>query len=162
LNVVEVKSGEGDWSFPTLVLLRARGGALSSESLPHEIAYQWWGSQVMPYGLGYLWLTEGLATYSDLVYRSASNQEALKHYEYRYLSQVKESEEISIVHASDERTSGYDELQGIVYFKGGLVFRMLEYLLGRETFARCLCTYAERYRFQNPTTARISLVALNR
>lgn len=148
-----VTDARGAWGFPTLVMLQAGGDGLASAVLPHEIAHQWWPGQVMPRGTGAIWLVEGLATYCDLFYstRPGYAQEGVERvikFERAYLSHVKGSEEVSIA-GYHSCTDSEEPSIYITYYKGALVFRMLEYLLGRETFARCLRTYAERYRFQS-------------
>ncbi len=141
----------------------------SRELLAHEIAHGWWGALVSV-KRGYnlqplmlmtasedeenvndLWLHEGLATYSSLLYLERGEGrgamlDALKEKREEYLSSGNGQ---AIASAEEQYTT--DSYHATVYGKGALVLHMLRYVMGDEAFFRTLVKYKEIYRGKSVT-----------
>jgi len=139
-----------------------RGG--SEELLAHEIAHNWWGALVSvkkgynlqalgapTFSMGEgswsndLWLHEGMATYSSIVYLEnvrgeGKMQSSLHQKRSEYL---KLGGRFSISSAEEDYTTGI--YHATVYSKGALVLHMLRNVMGDGPFFSLLESYANRY-----------------
>lgn len=138
-----------------------RGG--SEELLAHEIAHNWWGASISV-KKGYnlrtlgspnirmgealpndLWLHEGMATYSSILYlENARGKTSMGNSLRQKLSEYfKTGGRSSISSASEDYTK--DEYHATVYSKGALVLHMLRYVMGDESFFKLMESYATKY-----------------
>ncbi len=159
--------GHGAMALVMLNPRALRGSA--KELLAHEIAHGWWGALVSvkrgynlqplrlvtadAYGenANDLWLHEGLATYSSLLYLEGSEGrgamlDALKEKRKEYL-QSGGGDAI----ASAEEDYANDAYHATVYGKGALVLHMLRYVMGDEAFFKAILKYKENYRGRSVT-----------
>ncbi len=139
-----------------------RGG--SQELLAHEIAHNWWGA-LISVKKGYnlqalgspnfrmgegswsndLWLHEGMATYSSIIFLEnargeGSMQSSLRQKRSEYL---KLGGRFSISSAEEEYTTGI--YHATVYSKGALVIHMLRNVMGDGPFFGLLESYADKF-----------------
>jgi aminopeptidase N len=114
----------------------------------HELAHQWFGDSVSVAQWGDIWLNEGFATFSELLW-----------VEHRYGAGAYREEVANRTEAA--RVAGYgppgrpppdDLFNGSVYQRGALVLVALRDELGDEAFFETLRTYTERYANGNATT----------
>jgi hypothetical protein len=137
--VTEIPYGEGV-SFPGMIDLAF--STFSNTSLDgfdeffraHEAAHQWWGNGVFPASYRDAWLSEGLASYSGLLYLQAERRHNDEY--YRFLDQYKTdileaqghvgSVAIGYRNATPDAPSAYDVL---VYEKGAWIFHMLRAMM---------------------------------
>jgi hypothetical protein len=139
-----------------------RGG--SEELLAHEIAHNWWGALVsvkkgynlqalgslrlrmgMESWSNDLWLHEGMAAYSSILFLENSKgknaaRSSLRQMRSEYL---KTGGEFSISSIKEDYSNGI--YHATVYGKGALVIHMLRYVMGDEQFFRLLESYADKY-----------------
>jgi len=156
LKIVEMPPFPGGYGGCTLVLLTSRAfeGQLPRWLLAHELAHQWWGNLV---GITLAessipWLTEGFATYSDILYTEhRGDREHLHRHLLKYAG-------LYYDHASygtDEaiRTANWRSpmYQAITYQKGSLVLHALRYVMGDRAFFQALREYATRFSFSAAT-----------
>lgn len=59
------------------------------------------------------------------------------------------------VPSPDELMTIFD---GLTYGKGSIVCRLLAQFIGPDIFQKCLCTYINRFKFKNATTADLLAV----
>lgn len=116
----------------------------------HELAHHWFGDLVTPRAWEDIWLSEGLATYSEALWaESQGGQEAL-------------SASMDAVHATylafhsyDADTSLYDpeELFGVTsYEKGASVMHLLRRILGDDAFFAGLNAYLDEHAYGGVST----------
>lgn len=110
----------------------------------HELAHQWFGDAVSPGTWKDIWLNEGFATYSELLWEEHTRgREA-------YLLKARKEDRGSFP------TTVYNPEGFIfgrtVYSKGALVLHMLRGVVGDEAFFRIIRTYYEKYKYSTATT----------
>ncbi len=117
----------------------------------HELAHQWWGDLVTLKSWEDIWLNEGFATYSEVLFFE------------RYFGN--EAGELMSQHYDDGAVSGalggtviaenpddpFDD-DGAIYEKGAWVLHMLRHILGEQKFFECLTQYRSQYAFSNAST----------
>ena len=169
---------------PTLLLLPARGYAHRHEFtfLAHEGAHEWWGNQVMWRSYRDQWLSEGFAEYSAVLYYGWREKNRKK--ELALIEEMRDS--LTEPPVNDRGVVGDGKLyevgplvlghrlfstealgaySALVYNKGGLVLRMLEFLLsdpdtGDETpFFEMMKDFVGRHRNSTATTESFIAVA---
>jgi len=121
----------------------------------HEIAHQWFGSMVVAgRSAGSNVLLEGLAEYAagalmDEKLGKQATRIFRRHEEATYLRYRQADHEVSLISVDGSHPS-----QGVIFYqKAGLVFHMLETLIGREKMNAALKEYVARFstRASHPT-----------
>jgi hypothetical protein len=137
--VTEIPYGEGV-SFPGMIDLAFT--TFSSTSLDgfdeffraHEASHQWWGNGVRPATYRDAWLSEGLASFSGLLYLQAVRRRNNDYYRFldQYRTDILEAQghtgavAIGWRNATPDTPHGYDV---IVYEKGAWILHMLRVLM---------------------------------
>lgn len=116
----------------------------------HEIAHQWWYSQVGNDQVNTPWLDEGLAEYSMAIYYSQVYGEARANtlVNQRWLVPYQVAVENGYDAIVNQPSSAFTwEYEVIVYGKAALFFHALHQELGDEVFRAVLREYVLRYRW---------------
>lgn len=139
--------------YPGVVLIEqelyeSNGRGLET-TVAHELAHQWWYSQVGSDAQGEPWLDEGLASYSQVLYYEATGdtRQALAELDgfrntYR---QARSSRRDAPLGSPPQNLAGI--YVPIVYAKGGLFFHALRGQIGEEAFGRFLQGYYAAGRY---------------
>jgi len=120
-------------------------------TIVHELAHQWWGDLVTMRTWDDIWLNEGFATYSEVLFferfAGISPGELLAR---SYDDGVVDGALGGTVTA-ENLNAPFDD-NGAIYRKGGWVLHMLRHVLGDQKFFAALKQYATRYAFSNAST----------
>jgi hypothetical protein len=120
----------------------------------HEIAHQWWYSQVGNDQVNTPWLDEGLAEYSMALYYEDALGEAHANtlVNQRWLVPYQVAVENGYDAVVNQPSSAFTwEYEVIVYAKAALFFHALHQELGDDVFRAVLHRYAEQYRWEVAT-----------
>ncbi|HEQ60341.1 MAG TPA: hypothetical protein ENN74_01900, partial [Firmicutes bacterium] len=158
LKIVEAPAFPGGYGSCTLLLLMSNffEGDMQRWLLAHELSHQWWGNllgiELAGEGANIPWLSEGFATYSDILY--TEHLESQRHWR-QHLDKYAGLYYEHASHGTDEPILtvrwASPMYHAITYEKGALVLHALRYLMGDEAFFQALRTYAERYAFSAVT-----------
>jgi aminopeptidase N len=120
-------------------------------TIVHELAHQWWGDLVTMSSWQDIWLNEGFATYSEvLFYERFYNLQAGELMSNSYDDKQVYGRLGGTVTA-ENANNPFDDT-GAVYTKGAWVLHMLRRLLGEERFFTMLRQYATAHAFGNAST----------
>ena len=130
------------------------GKRTSEELIAHEIAHQWFGNMATEADWSHLWLSEGLATYSAILYmeNKYGNDTAMKmrHADRLQVSAFLTQQAKPVV---DSSTIDYLELLNAnSYQKGGWILHMLRRQLGDSIFWQGIRFYYHQYAGKNAVT----------
>jgi aminopeptidase N len=158
MTVVEAPLRYYGMEYPGLTLIgidlyRDRRAELE-DRLAHEIAHQWWYSQVGNDQVNTPWLDEGLAEYSTATYYREVYGQARANtlINQRWLVPYQAAVEDGYDAVVNQPASAFgQEYEVIVYGKTALFFDALRQELGDDTFQAVIRAYLERYRWKIAT-----------
>jgi tetratricopeptide (TPR) repeat protein len=117
--------------------------------LAREIAYQWWQNLIIPKTPQDLWLKEGFANYSALLFQESVSGEA------GFSQELKDTAVASLLHEEKSTIRNAYQLQlyspeynSILKSKGAYVLHMLRSVLGDDNFFKVLKEYVYTFGFQ--------------
>ncbi len=140
------------YSGPGIMFVSPR--ALTSgidEKLSREVAYQWWGQAVGLKSFDDIWLSQGLAEFSSLLYLKDNGSET----QYQQALQAELEKALAFEQSAsirqaplqlDDQAASY---RSVVLYKGALVFNMLRQLMGEQAFDKMLQNYYSKYQGKN-------------
>ena len=164
LTVVETEEGAPNgYAAPGLIFLAPRGiGHQPSVRLvANQVSRQWWEELVGPSTRNHLWLTNGLAAYSELLWTEhASGPGAMESQARDVMVEALTVDNVPIIQSA--RLEDYSpELWALTGSKGAAVLNMLRYLIGDDKFFQTLKTYAQQYAWKSVNTDDFRKVAEN-
>jgi tetratricopeptide (TPR) repeat protein len=162
LTVVETEAGAPNgYAAPGLIFLNphAIGKQVGAKLLSNEIARQWWEVLVSPTTRNHLWLTNGLASYSELLWTEHTAGPAALESQFRDDAvEALTVDNIPVIQAA--RMEDYSpELWALSGSKGAAVLHMLRFVVGDQAFMATLKEYATRYSWKSATTDEFKKVA---
>ncbi len=116
----------------------------------HEIAHEWWGNAISFSDMADAWLSEGFATYSEMLFME---------HEYGYLQYEKEISHISdfilniwpVIGNADVNENTF--ASGDIYNKGAILLHNLRCIINNdEVFMKLLKDYFQKYKYQSINT----------
>ncbi len=115
----------------------------------HELAHMWWGDAVTLNDWPAIWLNEGFASYSELLFREyfygqENMRAALRERRQSYLNQTREYD-FPVYNPPRESLFNW----AIVYLKGAWILHMLRHVTGDEVFKEILSDYYETFKYGN-------------
>jgi aminopeptidase N len=125
--------------------------AVVQDFISHELSHQWWGDLVTMKTWNDIWLNEGFATYSEVLFferfwpvhpGELMDESYDDHRAFGQLS--------GTVYA-ENAANPWDDPSAI-YTKGAWVLHMLRHVMGDERFFAALKDYGQRFAFANAST----------
>jgi hypothetical protein len=155
LTLVETEAGSPNgYAAPGLVFLApgAIGTRANSKVLANEISRQWWEELLSPVTRNHLWLENGLATYSELLWTehsvSAGAMEAQLRSEMVAALTI---DNVPVIQAG--RLEDYSpELWALTGSKGAAVLNMLRHVMGDDKFFLALKNFAKENTWKSVST----------
>jgi len=142
VSVIQLSDGTvRDFAAPGVLLLSQRiwDPRASDRTIARLVASQWWGVQVLPATPGDVWITDGLARYSEALYaeQNAGREAGLKVVDEFAVGALMYEDAAPIAQAA--RLTPYSpDYRSVVMNKGAMVFHMLRAQMGDVAFKSAL------------------------
>jgi tetratricopeptide (TPR) repeat protein len=148
LMVIETEAGTPNgYSAPGMLFLspRAIGTEVNTKLLANQISRQWWGAQVSPTSRNHMWIENGMARYSELLYtENVSGAGAMEEQVRDTFVEALTVEQPPLMQSA--RLEDYSpEFWAATAGKGAAVLQMLRSILGDDNFLKLLKAIPERY-----------------
>jgi aminopeptidase N len=155
LTIVETENGAPNgYSAPGMVFLNPRGigKEVNAKLLSNQMSRQWWGTLLSPASRNHLWLSNGLASYSDMLYMAHVNGPSALENEMRDTAvEALTIDNVPVVQAG--RLEDYSpELLALTGSKGAAVLHMLRSVIGEDKFMLTLKEFAAQNPWKTVTT----------
>ncbi len=134
----------------TFINTRANWGTNWDWVIVHEMGHQWWGDWVTLGTWADIWLNEGFATYTEVLWSEHRyGNSGLR----AYMTQIFQ-EYLNYEPYPPYPIYNPNYMWGVVvYQKGASVLHMLRYIVGDSTFFQILRAYGEMYAYGNAVTS---------
>lgn len=155
LTLVETEAGTPNgYAAPGILFLspRAIGKQVNPRLLANQAARQWWGTQVSAATRNHLWLVNGPARYSELLYIEQASGAAALEAEVRdtYIEALT-LDNLPVIQSG--RLEDYSpEYWAATAGKGAAVLHMLRYVIGDDKFNASLKQFLASYQGKSATT----------
>ena len=158
INVVELPSTSvsAAWAPEIVAIQPARA---STRLLANTVAHQWWGSEVSPATLNDAWITNGMSRYAELMYlEDANGKQALQ-------TAITDTEAGALAYDTEPLTTlgrldpFSPQFQSETLEKGAMVFHMLRWEMGDDTFTKFLRSLLSQYTDKSIRTTDVQTVA---
>jgi aminopeptidase N len=123
----------------------------SDDLVSHELAHQWFGDYVTCRTWAHSWLSEGMATYLEALYRQhqaaagGDDELAWKLDTYRQAYFLEDREEYRRPLVTNRYVAAVRMFDAHTYDKGALVMHMLRYLVGDDSWRQGIHAYLTRH-----------------
>jgi hypothetical protein len=162
LAVVETESGAPNgYAAPGIIFLNphAIGKQVGAKLLANQISREWWEDLVSPTTRNHLWLSNGLAAYSEILWTEHTAGPGAA--ESQFKDDTVEAltvDNVPVIQAA--RMEDYSpELWALTGSKGAAVLHMLRFVIGDKAFFETLKEFATRYSWKSATTEDFKKVA---
>jgi tetratricopeptide (TPR) repeat protein len=162
LTVIETEDGAvSGYSAPGLMFLTPRtiGRDVNSKVLANQISQQWWGVGLSPTTRNHLWLTNGLAAYSEALWAEHEKGPAAAEAMMKDVStEALTIDNVPLIQAG--RVEDYSpEFWALTGSKGSEVYNMLRAVLGDENFYKSLKLFLKDNYWNSVDTADLRKAA---
>jgi hypothetical protein len=148
LTVIETEEGTPNgFSAPGLLFLspRAMTKEVNAQLIGNQVSRQWWGTLVSPSTRNHMWIENGLARYSEILFmehlHGASSLDAQVHSAYVEALTVDQPPLIQAARLEDYSPEFWAATAG----KGAAVLHMLRGIVGDENFFKTLKAVPEKF-----------------
>jgi aminopeptidase N len=148
-SVIQIPDGTlRDFAAPGALLLSKRiwDPKASDRTIARLVASQWWGSAVLPASQGDVWISDGLARYSEELYaeQNAGREAGLKAVDEFAVGALMGEDAAPVAQAA--RLAPYSsDYRSVVMNKGAMIFHMLRAQMGDPAFKALLHEFYSRY-----------------
>src|SRR5882724_461437 len=155
LALVETENGAPNgFSSPGVIFLNphAIGRDVGVKLMANQVSRQWWHALISPATRNHLWLSNGLAAYSELLYAEHNSGPGALQTQFRDVAvEALTVDNVPVIQAS--RLEDYSpELWALTGAKGSAVLNMLRFILGDAKFFEALKQYVKEYAWKPVTT----------
>jgi aminopeptidase N len=168
LSVIQLPDGTlRDFAGPGVVMLSQRvwDPKMSDRTLARLVAEQWWGNQVLPASLADVWISDGLARYSEELYaeQAIGKEAGLRAIDEFAVGALMYEDSAPV--AQSARLAPYSgEYRSVVMNKGAMLFHMLRAQMGDGPFKTAVRQFYAKYKGKTATIAdfeNLSIAAAN-
>jgi aminopeptidase N len=151
-----------DFAGPGLLLLSKRiwDPRASDRTIARLVASQWWGNAVLPATRGDVWISDGLARYSEALYaeQNAGKEAGLKAVDEFAVGALMYEEAAPIAQAA--RLAPYSpDYRSVVMNKGAMIFHMVRAQMGDVAFKSLLHDFYFKYAEGSATIENFEALA---
>ena len=162
LVVVETEAGTPNgYAGPGIIFLAPKGMTqpVNQRLVANEVARQWWGTLVSPVTRNHMWIENGLARYSEILYLEHVNGPGALDQEIHdtYVEALTVDQPPLIQSARLEDYS--PEFWAATASKGAAVLNMLRSIVGDDNFDKVLKALPERYAWKSVSTDQFRKLA---
>src|SRR6516225_4165416 len=154
--------GLREFSGPGLVVLskRAWDPKINDRVIARLVASEWWGNQVLPATRGDVWISDGLARYSEALYaeQNAGKEAGLRAVDDFAVGALM-NEEAAPISQAGRLTPFTSDYRSVVVNKGAMQFHMLRAQMGDVAFKSLLHNFYGRYAGKSATNAEFEQMA---
>jgi hypothetical protein len=155
LTVVETEDGAPNgYAAPGIIFLAPRGIERHSSGrlLANQISRQWWEELISPTTRNQLWISNGMASYSEMLWTEHQNgQGAMDLNLHDAMVEALTVDNVPIIQSS--RLEDYSpELWALTGSKGATVMNMLRYVIGDKNFFELLKTFPQQNAWKSVNT----------
>jgi tetratricopeptide (TPR) repeat protein len=155
LTVVETEAGAPNgYAAPGIVFLAPRAIArpVNSNVLANEVSRQWWEELISPTTRNQLWLENGLASYSEVLWTEhVSGSGAVQNQIRDDMVESLTMDSVPILQSS--RLEDYSpEMWALTGSKGAAVLNMLRYVVGDEKFFQAIKAFSQQNAWKSVNT----------
>ncbi len=155
LTVIETESGAPNgYAAPGMIFLSPRGitRQVSSRLVANEVARQWWEELISPTTRNHLWIENGLAAYSELLWTEHTVGAGAMESQLQTLRVEALTVDTVPVMQSSRLEDYSPEMWALTGSKGGVVAQMLRYVVGDENFFKILKAFAQQNAWKSVNT----------
>ncbi len=135
------------------------GGKNDFRLLANTISHQWWGSEVSPATLNDSWITNGMARYSELMYLEDDQGRAALNNTLPDIAASALAYDTIPLSSVGSLAAYSPQFQSMTLDKGALVYHMLRWEVGDDSFAKILRAVVSQYKDKGITTAEFERLA---
>ncbi|MFZ0663630.1 MAG: M1 family aminopeptidase [Acidobacteriaceae bacterium] len=134
-------------------------GKTAFRLLSNTIAHQWWGNEISPASQNDAWITNGMSRYGELMYlQDSAGEGALQAALLDVEAGALAYDTIPLTSAA-RLNSFTPQFQSMTLEKGALVFHMLRWEVGRDSFIKILRATLSQFTDKSITTSDFEKVA---
>jgi Peptidase family M1 domain len=163
LKIAQILDGTVDgYAAPGLLLVSARQWSAKPNDrlLANLAASQWWGSHILAASPSDVWLTDGLARYSEGLYvEETSGKDGLNKALQDFAVGALMFDDSAPIAEANKLEPESEEYRSVVVNKGAMVFHMLRALMGDANFSALLKDFYARYSGKSARIQDFELMA---
>jgi aminopeptidase N len=154
-----------DFAGPGVVFLsqRAWNPHTGDKTIARNVAAQWWGNQVLPASTNDVWISDGLAQYSEALYaeENAGKEAGLRTIDEFAVGALMYEDAAPI--AQSARLAPYSpDYRSVVMNKGAMIFHMVRAQMGDVPFHALLRDFYERFAGKSATIEQFEAMAVQK